>query len=164
MRIQEILSEVSGIGQSFKSGMGMNTQKSIGSNVLSIAGAGLAKAAGLNNVATGIQQKAGVGAYANNPLEMGQIQNPQELVKILGFKQGATFQLNPQQKVKIDKIDQHGVHFMDPKTGMPTTYGADALNKMYQQQQLVQAQQQAQQAQKNLTQPKTKQPAPAGQV
>jgi len=123
MRINELFSE--GVASTIGQGMGM-AGASLGQAMKSAT----LGAMGLKNTQQQYNQKNAIGAYSGN--------NASELVKQLGIKQGMDFEVAPNQKVKITKVDNNGATFVDPKTKLPTVLGVDALIGIAQRQQAVQ--------------------------
>ena len=148
MRIQDLLSEA-GIGSTIAGAVG-GTGATLGQAMKTAALKGL----GLNNTADQYQQKNALGAYSGA--------NASELVKQLGIKQGMDFQLAPNQKVKITKVDNMGATYVDPTTKLPTVLGVDALTGIAQRQQAVQQVAQMQQQQKQKPGASSAPVAPAG--
>lgn len=123
MRINELFSE--GVGGTIAQGMGVSGA-SVGQAMKSAALGAL----GLKNTQNQYQQKNAIGAYDHN--------NASQLIKQLGIKQGMDFELQPNQKVRITKVDNLGATYIDPKTKLPTTLGPDALAGIAQRQQAIQ--------------------------
>lgn len=149
MKIQDLLSEAGTIGSTVAGSLG-GAGATMGQAMKTAALKGL----GLNNTADQYQQKNALGAYSGG--------NASELVKQLGLKQGMDFQIAPNQKVKITKVDNNGATFIDPNTKLPTTYGVDALSGILQRQQAVQQVAQMQQQQKQKPGASSTPVAPAG--
>lgn len=126
MRINELFSE--GVGDAIKTGMGV-AGASVGQAMKSAALGAL----GLKNTQNQFQQKHGIGGY--QPYDS---QNTQQLVKQLGIKQGMDFQIAPNQKVRITKVDNHGATYIDPATKLPVLLGGEALTGIAQRQQALQ--------------------------
>lgn len=106
-------------------------------------------ALGLKNTQNQYQQKHAIGSYNWD--------NAQEIVKQLGIKQGQDFQIGPNQKVKITKIDNTGATYIDPNTKLPVVLGKDALQGIAQRQQAVQTMAQMGQQPSQATQPPAQQ-------
>lgn len=123
MRINELFTE--SVAGTMAQGMGVGGA-TLGQAMKSAALGAL----GLKNTQQQFQQKHAIGAFSGN--------NASELVKQLGIKQGMDFEISPNQKVKITKVDNTGATFLDPKTNLPTVLGVDALSGIAQRQQALQ--------------------------
>lgn len=123
MKINELFNE--GVAGTMAQGMGVGGA-TLGQAMKSAALGAL----GLKNTQQQFQQKHSIGAFSGT--------NASELVKQLGIKQGMDFEIAPNQRVKITKVDNNGATFVDPKTNLPTVLGVDALTGIAQRQQALQ--------------------------
>ncbi len=118
MRIDEILSELvpGGAYQGATIGQAMK--------------AAALKGLGLGNTADQFAQKHNIGAYSGS--------NARELIKALGDVEGKPitapmdFEIKPGQRVKIKKVDNTGLTFTDPNTGLDQILGVGALQQIVQ--------------------------------
>jgi len=118
MRINEVLKE---FGQGAYAGASVGQAMKLGA----------LKALGLGNTADQFSQKHAIGGYAGN--------NASEIIKQIGqiekkpITAPSDFYVNPQTKIKITKVDNMGLHYTDPTTGLDSILGPQALNQIYQQ-------------------------------
>lgn len=118
MRINEVLAE---FGQGAYAGATVGQAMKLGA----------LKALGLGNTADQFSKKHAIGGYAGS--------NASEIIKQLGqldkkpITAPSDFYVNPTTKIKITKVDNTGLHYTDPNTGLDSILGPTALQQIYQQ-------------------------------
>jgi hypothetical protein len=85
---------------------------------------------GLGNTADQYAKKHSIAGYAGN--------NASEIIKQIGqiekkpITAPSDFYINPSKKIKITKVDNTGLHYTDPNTGLDSILGTTALQQIYQ--------------------------------